>query len=176
MIIHLLIDMKNAYHNIIGDIASLHGSSHGDKIVGDLHIAKPENGIPAENNTSTKSTLKFVNKDIIPSSFSSPIRMSNREIGWLASIKLVKFSKPAVNLEVVPDKLGGFDNDWTTWRSQHVSLTTSQNDNNGGDEYKRGKKESWPETNILFKFSGSNGRQWANIDTLLCLISAKWWL
>ena len=101
----------DAYHNVIGDVASVHGSSHGDKVVGNLHIAKPENGIPAKDNASTKSTLELVNKDIIPGSSGSPIRMGNSEIGWLTSIKLIKLSEPAVDLKVVPDKLGRFDND-----------------------------------------------------------------
>lgn len=168
-----LVAMPNAYHNVVRDVTSVHGSSHRDKVVGDLHIAKPENGIPAKDNASTESTLEFVNKDIIPGSLGSPIRVGNSEVGWFTSIEFVKLSEPAVDLKVVPDKLGRFDNDWTTWRSQHISLTASQHDNDGGDEYNRGKKESWPETDILFKFSGGDGWQGTNVDTLLCLISAK---
>lgn len=149
----------NVLHNVVGHVASQHGTGLRYKVACHLIVTEPVNRVPAENNTCTKSTPEFINKDIVPSSLGQEFRVIDSEVGWLACLHA------ALDLEAEPEETTGFDKDRATGRVLDVTLATKHNDANARNEHTGRKQVGRPETNVLFHVGGSDGRQGANVDT-----------
>jgi hypothetical protein len=99
-----------------------------------LIVAKPVDGKPEEDSTSTKTTLEFINKDIIPGSLSSKFRVSFLKKTGLAG------RHTTGNLSAHSDETESFKEDGTTRRNSDIMVATNS-DNNEGRAVKQSKEK-----------------------------------
>lgn len=139
-------------------IKKTHSGSLRNQVVGHLRVAEPVDGVPAKDDASAKSTLEFIDKDVVPSDFGGQIRANRGDLGRLAGVH-------ALCLETEPDQATGFQKDRATGWCLHVALATEEDDNHAGNEHAGWEQVGRPETDPVLHFRGGNRRQRTDVDT-----------
>lgn len=132
-------------------------SRHGNNVVDHLGIAKPVNGIPAENDAGLECAPHFVDKYVVPGNLVHHRRANGLHNGRFASFKTV-FGHEA-------NDLGDFDENTSTRWVLFVHLFSQHYNQDAWNKHACRKEIRGPETNVLFKQGRKDAGESTNVDT-----------
>lgn len=146
-------------HQIVGNAVSLHLTSLGDKVAGELAVNDPVNGIEAEYAASDKGTLKLINKVVVPGN-----------MGSVATILGLPSGFGGIHVAVDdhdPESLEGVGDDRSLRRTDDVELASANDNSSTNCKHAQAEQVSGPESNIPLHVRCSQQREGSEVDTAI---------
>ena len=133
-------DRVEVLHQIVWNTVPLHLTSLSDKVAGELAVNDPVNGIEAEYAASNKSTLKLINKVVVPGNMGSVATILGLPSG-LGGVHVAVDDHDPESLESVGD-------DRSLRRTDDVELAPANDNSSTNCKHAQAEQVSRPKSNI----------------------------
>lgn len=144
-------------HQVVRDTVTSHLSSLGNKVVGEVSVYDPVNGVETKHLACHKRPLDFINEVIVPKSG-----------GCLAETSLVRRLRAihVASLDHLADHAEGVGNDRALRWANDVDLAAEDKDERTDEEDAQTQQVSRPEVGITLHVGSREQGQRTNVDAL----------